>query len=103
MALSSLNRTRVIAAMKAKVPFEYSSISGWTARGDGDLRTGDLPEPYLQMLLSADKAGEVEFVVMSYRTPIAWILKNGLVMVPEVTYSFTTSQHQRIVEETLCR
>ena len=41
---------------------------------------------------------EVEYVVYSYETPIAWLLKDGTVIVPNVRYSNTTTNHQ-----SLCR
>jgi hypothetical protein len=101
MAIKPENRIRIIAALKAQVPFEYSSISGWTARGDGEMRTEELPEVHTQELRGMDRAGMVAFIVMSYRTPIAWILKSGTLVMPDVKYSVTTTQHQEIVREAL--
>jgi hypothetical protein len=39
-------------------------------------------------------AADVEYVVYSYGTPIAWVLKRGDVVIPDVKYSVTTTNHQ---------
>lgn len=42
------------------------------------------------------KADDVEYVVYSFWTVIAWVLKTGEVVIPEVRYSQTTTGHQRM-------
>lgn len=41
----------------------------------------------------------IEYVVWSFRTPIAWVLGDGSVVQPDVKYSLTTSEHQRLTRE----
>jgi hypothetical protein len=36
----------------------------------------------------------VRYTVVSYQTPIAWVLADGAVVIPDVTYSLTTTRHQ---------
>ena len=38
------------------------------------------------------------YTVLSYNTPIAWITRSGLVRIPDVKYSPTTTQHQWTVK-----
>ncbi|GAA0505282.1 MULTISPECIES: hypothetical protein [Streptomyces] len=44
-----------------------------------------------------EDAAEVMFTVLSYRTPIAWVLRCGAVVIPNVKYSRTTSGHQALL------
>jgi hypothetical protein len=53
------------------------------------LGTGILPESWAK----AFKAANVDYVIYSYSTPIAW-LANGKWITPDVNYSITTKQHQ---------
>lgn len=52
---------------------------------------GELPPQYAEDLVMAD------YVVMSYRTPIAWET-DGEITLPDVGYSPSTSQHQYTVK-----
>lgn len=52
---------------------------------------GELPPQYAEGLVLAD------YVVMSYRTPIAWEI-DGEITLPDVGYSPSTSQHQYTVK-----
>lgn len=40
------------------------------------------------------EADDITYTVISYDTPIAWVLSNGQVIAPPVKYSITTSRHQ---------
>jgi hypothetical protein len=59
--------------------------------------TGVLPHAFAHEFNRAADAGIISYVVYSYATPIAWVLKNGEVIVPAVRYSVTTSRHQGVV------
>ncbi len=39
----------------------------------------------------------VTYTVLSYRTPIAWVLRSGEVIIPDVKYSRTTTGHQTLL------
>ncbi|MEU8327329.1 hypothetical protein [Micromonospora sp. NPDC048839] len=41
------------------------------------------------------------YIVSSYGTPIAWVTHARKVVIPDVTYSSTTTRHQRVVREAL--
>jgi hypothetical protein len=53
---------------------------------------GYLPTGYHEQVRDA------EYVVYSYRTPIAWVTADGDRIIPDVGYSPTTGQHQYIVK-----
>lgn len=57
--------------------------------------TGRLPEPWRSRFDQADRDNQIAYVVYSYQTPIAWWTTNGHYVQPDVTYSATTSRHQR--------
>jgi hypothetical protein len=56
-------------------------------------------QPWSTGIMPADLAREYRaddptYTVMSYDTPIAWVTRAGLVRIPDVKYSPTTTQHQ---------
>lgn len=84
--------------------------------------TGKLPEEYVSEFLDARKESRLEYVVYSYRTPIAYRMYTGraansvyapngkrvgwsdyLWVIPNVVYSKTTSKHQHKVRIALSR
>lgn len=56
--------------------------------------TGRLPADWVARY-RADAAQAV-CVVLSYATPIAWVLDDGDVVIPDVAYSLTTTRPQRL-------
>lgn len=74
--------------MKEHDPFTCGKLSGYPGRSD---HVGELPrehhEPYQQ----------ARYTVLSYDTPIAWRGKDGKWVIPQVTYSRATSQHQSLI------
>jgi hypothetical protein len=58
--------------------------------------TGQLPDPYREQYLQHVAEVGVTYTVVSCRTPIAWILRTGMIVIPEVAYSLTTSRHQNL-------
>lgn len=61
-------------------------------------RLGDLERKSPNRAVDLQVAA-VDFVVYSYDTPIAWhTVRRGWV-VPTVTYSITTTEHQRLIKE----
>ena len=57
------------------------------------------PPTDLGLLPPVHSAGieDAVYVVMSYRTPIAWVDDDGEIDIPNVGYSPTTGQHQHLV------
>jgi hypothetical protein len=82
--------TSAEVAIKNQIPFSMRDtligIEGW-----GRKEYGELPLSYWQSLQ------EAQYVVLSYTTPIGWIMPDGTAIVPDVGYSLTTSQHQMTV------
>jgi len=65
------------------------STTGWF-NGNGQL------PPVWAERYRADEPNVV-YTVMSYRTPIAWVLTSGEVVIPDVKYSRTTTGHQGLL------
>lgn len=61
---------------------------------DGMAYTGDLPVELISRFTQLYLDDELVYVVYSYRTPIAWVTRNGERFVPRVFHSKTTSAHQ---------
>lgn len=59
------------------------------ATGEAPSYLGHLPPEFSEGIENA------EYVVMSYRTPIAWVTE-GEIILPDVGYSLTTGQHQML-------
>lgn len=75
-------------------PFEIGNLSG-TYAFIAETTRGDLPEKYHA---SFDEAC---YAVWSYETPIGWVGPKGEIVVPPVSYSLTTTQHQHGVARAL--
>lgn len=59
--------------------------------------TGRLPDPYRSQYLDAWSGDRITYTVLSYRTPVAWTLVDGTVVIPPVKYSPTTTGHQALL------
>ena len=72
----------------ARMPFDtYGSAKGTNARQ----HTGRLPEAWADVY---KRDGEhIVYTILSYDTPIAWVLDDGTWRVPDVYYSVTTARH----------
>jgi hypothetical protein len=46
-------------------------------------------------------ANEIDYVVYSYGTPIAWHIEDGEWIIPDDKYSVTTSNHQGVVRRAI--
>lgn len=62
-----------------------------------DVFFGKLEGQSLEAFKDAWSAGTLTYVVMSYSTPIAWVLEDGTKVVPDDSYSQTTTRQQRAV------
>lgn len=90
MALTLADAEQLI---KNRLPFKLRDTLSATKGWDG--RFGELPLDLREQVTDAD------YVVYSYRTPIAWVDGSGFVTVPDVGYSLTTSQHQYLAAHAL--
>ena len=62
-----------------------------------------LPQEWRDKLRETQDAGGPVYVVSSYCTPIAWVASDGVVTIPDVKYSVTTSKHQAIARRALAQ
>lgn len=99
MALTQKNREEAVTLIKGLVDFERSGISARTAQWDSEPRQGEMPDETYAKLVSDVRKAATTYVVFSYQTPIAWVLDDGSVVLPEIKYSVATSQHQAMVRE----
>jgi hypothetical protein len=89
MATHGATRERVIEALRATRPFKTSgSLRGVEGTGGTGLLAADHQERY--------RVDRPVYTVYSYDTPIAWVTRSGLVRVPDVNYSVTTSAQQNL-------
>jgi len=93
--MASTGKARTVAALAARKPFKRSGYGMWAMEGVS-ATTGRM-DPDAAREYTEDRSN-VAYTVLSYATPIAWVLADGTVKVPDVSYSRTTTQHQ-----TMCR
>lgn len=103
MTAATIRRSRVgaphaPAMIRDRVPFRASALTGTDA---APLGSGELPEPFASDYYGAGVSGSLRFVVLSYSTPIAWLLESGEWIVPNVRYGRTTTGHQSAVRVAL--
>lgn len=92
------NRRTAPAAIADRLQFRNSGGTFYSS--EWPATHGQLPQEYSDALTAGLRAGTVDYVVMSYRTPIAWTGTGGTV-IPAVRYSPTTSGHQSIARVAL--
>ena len=73
----------------ARMPFDtYGSAMGTNLARQ---HTGSMPEAWADVY---KRDGEhITYTILSYDTPIAWVLDDGMWRVPDVYYSVTTARH----------
>jgi hypothetical protein len=87
------SRNDAKAEIAARREFKGNSMFGSYGTSYGGHIYGRAAE-----LWAADQiGGQIEYVVVSYATPIAWYTKRGEWVVPQEKYSHTTSRHQSVV------
>lgn len=73
--------------------FRAEKVAPWTTY----VYTGHMPKAFADDLRDNLRAGNVEYIVFSYSTPIGWYHKREGWIIPRVSYSITTSRHQGIL------
>jgi hypothetical protein len=87
-------------AIAQRQDFEtHGSLSGHTADRQSYFSKGILPRDRHAGLDA--QAEQIDFIVYSYGTPIAWHLIGGEWIVPAVNYSATSGRHQSQVRYAL--
>lgn len=95
---------RAVAAKIAKreaFATHNGTLTGVRTDGEPFHGTGRLPEDWRRIFERQGGAGELAYVVTSYVTPIAWVLTDGTVIIPDARYSVTTTRHQGIARSGL--
>lgn len=98
MAKVAINSETVTWALRNCQDFEcHGALRGITE--PGEFFPNRLPYAYAGLFNRTKD--QIVYVVLSYETPIAWVLVGGEVVIPDVTYSVTTSRHQNRVRAVL--
>jgi hypothetical protein len=92
MALHGQTPGKIRKAVKELKSFRIGNVSGQTYLSG----TGRLPEEYSVLLNTQSRSGQVQYVLYSYSTPMAWLLEGGDWVRPPVKYSVTTTGHQSV-------
>jgi hypothetical protein len=58
--------------------------------------TGRLPVDWVQRYDADNRNPGIVYTVRSWATPIAWIRATGHVVIPDVSYSVSTTRHQNL-------
>lgn len=90
-----------VALIAARQPFTtHGALSGATpgaTLSHWDL--GRLPRDHANAIMIDYLSGQLDYIVYSYGTPIAWHRADTGWTVPDVRYSVTTSRHQGVVRQ----
>ncbi|MEU6351116.1 hypothetical protein ABZ896_17550 [Streptomyces sp. NPDC047072] len=82
-------------ALAARQPF--TTYGALRATSERNYCVGRLPDQWADRYRADADAGHIVYQVYSYSTPIAWVLDDGAVVVPQVRYSLTTTRHQGLL------
>lgn len=102
MATYGKAREITVDALRNLTPFARKGF-GMTAVQGAVTHFGRLDPVHVKAYTWHAQVNDVMFTVLSYATPIAWVLRNGTVVIPEDTYSRTTSSHQSLCRSYLAR
>lgn len=94
--MTQLSYREIPDAIARRENFDGNSLSGRAFAPTAFViyGTGYLPAEHRHALQAVQ--AHVTYVVSSYGTPIAWVLDDGTVTVPDVKYSRTTCRGQHL-------
>ncbi len=95
MATYGKAREATIKALRECTPF---ARKGFAMKGIQGAVThfGKMDAEDKELYLSEARNNDVMYTVVSYSTPIAWVLRDGTVVMPEAGYSNTTKKHKSL-------
>jgi hypothetical protein len=93
MATYGRARELTIAALEGHKPFKRSGFAMQGVEGAVS-STGRMPEGSAGMYRDNASEDMIAYTVLSYATPIAWVTREGTVIIPDASYSNTTTHHQ---------
>lgn len=73
------------------------SLSAVAGDAANNVSTGRMTGNTLRTFQNERNNRNLDYVVMSYATPIAWVTRDGAVVIPADRYSVTTTKQQGIV------
>lgn len=88
MSIANVNQRAASEYIARRESFKASALSG--IRSDSLGTFGKLPREWQNRFVTDRRDLGIDYVVLSYETPIAWHTPRGWV-VPDVRYSVTTS------------
>jgi len=80
----------VTDSWRKRIPFDTHGALSAMAGAYWD--SGRMPSEYATQYRA--QRNDIVYTVLSYGTPIAWVLSDGTEVKPPVKYSVTTSKHQ---------
>jgi hypothetical protein len=74
----------------------FESYGAMTAVPFGGMSTGRMPAEWAKRYRDDTYGVGVVYTVISYATPIAWVRSDGETVIPDESYSVTSSRHQNL-------
>ena len=91
--MPTVNQRQAIPLIREHRPFTASNLSAITGP---HYTNGDLPVDWAAHYRDQALEGVIEYTVLSYQTPIGWVVRNRWV-IPMLRYSLTTTRHQGVL------
>lgn len=106
VSMYGANRDRLIKALNNYESFDTQgamhAFAYTPAMVNGYIDAGMLKrKPQYKDLIEDSLNEGIMYLVYSYATVIAWVTKAGKVRIPYVTYSATTTKHQKLCRDNL--
>lgn len=95
MATHGRARELTISALSNRKAFKRSGFAMQGVEGAVS-GTGRMPAGSANMYRANAEVDMVAYTVVSYGTPIAWVTREGMVIIPDAKYSVTTTHHQNL-------
>lgn len=73
--------------------------SFWATIDRTEVYNGRMPDSVASEFEAHHREGLIDYYVLSFGTPIAWVRWDGVRVIPDIKYSVTTTRHQNIVRE----
>ncbi|WP_026416972.1 hypothetical protein [Actinomadura oligospora] len=80
----------------------FTTGGGLSAVTDAPHAVGRLPVEWADRYRADLEVPGIGYVALSYLTPIAWVRRDGLTVIPDEHYSATTTRHQSIIRRWMC-
>lgn len=95
-------REATISALRKLTPFARKGYSMSAVQG-AVTHFGKMDAEDIEAYQYHARVNDVMYTVLSYATPIAWVLRNGMVVIPDTKYSVTTTNQQNLCKVYLAK